>query len=358
MRRCCLLIAPVLVACGGSDPEPEPDLSVETAGVHAVGTTRFDVTDDARGRTLTVQAWYPTADAAADVPVATLEPEALRATLEGAYAGVPESCATRNAHVAVDGAAEAGPFPLVLFSHCHDCLRWSGMTIAERLASHGFVVVAADHTDNTIYDYLDDTDVPLSAGFLPVRAGDVQFVLDEVLASGTLPIDPERIGVFGHSFGSVTAGKVAVDDDRIDAAFGIAAPFENPLLAGVTITDLEVPIGFLVAREDNSITELGNDWIRDNFAEATAPVWKIEVNDAGHWSFSDLVGLEPFPAGCGAGVRQTDSTDFTYLDAATGRGIAAAYVTAFFRAHLADDAGARAYLTSARPAGTVEAEAR
>ena len=34
---------------------------------------------------------------------------------------------------------------------------------------------------------------------------------------------------------------------------------------------LDVPLGFLVAVEDNSITELGNTFLRDNFAMAAGP---------------------------------------------------------------------------------------
>ncbi|MCB9560508.1 MAG: dienelactone hydrolase family protein [Kofleriaceae bacterium] len=229
----------------------------------------------------------------------------------------------------------------------------------ERLASHGFVVLAVDHVDNTLWDFLAGTAVPLDADFLPVRGDDVRATLDAYLAGAPAEADATRIGVFGHSFGAVTAGLVAQDDDRVDAALAIAAPMENPLIQGVSIAALDVPIGFIVAREDNSITELGNTFIRDNFDQATVPAWKIEVADAGHWSFSDLDGVDDdaFPAGCGDGTRQTDSQPFTYLDSATGRGIAAAWVTAFFRATLKDDAGAAAYLTAGRPDGLVTADA-
>jgi hypothetical protein len=62
-----------------------------------------------------------------------------------------------------------------------------------------------------------------------------------------------------------------------------------------------------------------------------------------------------FAPGCGEGIRQTDDTDFSYLDPAVGREVTAAYITAFFRATLDDDAGARAYLDAAASSGvTVE----
>lgn len=335
MRRS-LLILPVLAACGS---DPAPDLSVEAAGPYPVGTQHTVHTDD--GRELHVQVWYPAAAGDGGFDVVDFEPDEPRRTVfADLHAAAPAGCPAGRARAAIDAEWAAGEFPLIVFSHCHECTRFSSFTIAERLASHGFVVAAVDHADNTLWDYAAGTGVPLDADFLPVRAADIAYVMEL--------FDQRPVGVFGHSFGSVTAGLVAQDDDRIEAAFGIAAPMENPLLQGVSIDQIDVPLGFLVAVEDNSITELGNTFIRDNYAFAPGPAWKIEVADAGHWSFSDLVGIEPFPAGCGDGIRQTNGDEFTYLAPETGREVAAAYVTAFFRATLGDDAGAEAYLTSQR----------
>jgi dienelactone hydrolase len=334
-----LLILPVLAACGSEGAAP--DLSVEEPGPYGVGTSHEVVTDEARGRELHIQLWYRT-DGEGGFDVVDYETDETRRTvLADALAAAPPGCPSTRASAALEAPEGAGQGPLIVFSHCHECTRFSSFTIAERLASHGFRVVAVDHADNTLWDRAARTGVDLDADFLPVRAADLEFAILRHGGSGP-------IGVFGHSFGSVTAGLVAQQNDRITAAFGIAAPMENPLLAGVEIAELDVPLGFLVAVEDNSITELGNTFIRDNHAAAPGPSWKIEVPDAGHWSFSDLVGLEPFPAGCGDGVRQTNGDAFTYLAPETGREVAAAYVTAFFKATLHGDAGAEAYLTSQR----------
>lgn len=341
-----LLILPVLAACGS---DPAPDLSVEAAGPYPVGTASTTLTDDSTGRTLLIQRWYPAVGAQAGFDVVDFEPDDPRRTVfADLHAAAPGGCPTARTGAGLDATMASGDFPLVVFSHCHECTRFSSFTVAERLASHGFRVAAVEHADNTLWDYAAGTGVPLDADFLPVRERDVRFVIDNLEGDGP-------VGVFGHSFGSVTAGLVAQNDPRVEAVFGIAAPMENPLLAGVEIARLDLPIGFLVAVEDNSITELGNTFIRDNYAAAPGPAWKIEVPDAGHWSFSDLVGLEPFPAGCGDGVRQTNGDAFTYLAPETGREVAAAYVTAFFEATLEGDAGAEAYLTSQRLGGAAEA---
>lgn len=357
------------VGCGddGGGSTTPPDLSVESDGPHVVGLARVEVTDPARGRTLPVQLWYPAApgSTAADVPIETLEDDPNRTTYAGLLASADPACPTRTLRAAQGATPDPGAFPLVVVSHCHECTRWSTATVSARLASHGFVVLAMDHVGNTLWDGRAGTGLPLDASTLAIRTGDVDVVLDQLLAGAGPPfsaelraaIDPSRIGMMGHSFGAVTTGKVAQEDPRIRAALALAAPMENPLLPGVDVAAIAVPVGFLLAQEDNSITELGNGFIRSNFAEATAGAWKAEVADAGHWSVSDLVGVTPgFAPGCGDGTRQTDGAPFTYLPAATGRAITAAYTTAFFRAHLEEDAGARAYLATPRPAGTVTVE--
>ena len=160
----------------------------------------------------------------------------------------------------------------------------------------------------------------------------------EALLGGGLDLDPtqlraDQIGALGHSFGSVSAGLLAQEDARIGAVMGIAAPLENPLLSGVDISSLAVPLLFLVAGEDNSITEAGNTLLRSNYAEAPGPAWKVEVADAGHWSFSDVCGLtESFMPGCGEDARQTDPDEtVTYPDPDATRALGAALAVAFFQ---------------------------
>ncbi|MCX5745342.1 MAG: hypothetical protein NT062_22930, partial [Proteobacteria bacterium] len=256
--------------------------------------------------------------------------------------------------VALDAAPTDGSFPLVLISHCHACTRLSNATTAIRLASHGFVVASVEHLGDTLWAHLAGVDAPIDGPELELRAADMRFVLDQIAAGGTpfgARADLAHVGILGHSMGAVTAGRVAQLDDRIVAAAALAAPMENPLVPGVMLAALRVPLMFLVALEDNSITELGNLFISNNFRDAPVPAWKIEVPDAGHWSVSDLDGLvDLFAPGCGDGVRQTDNLPFTYLDPAAGRAIATAYATAFFETTLMERPGARAYLGVASPA--------
>jgi dienelactone hydrolase len=366
----------LLAGCGDSESVPPavdaaaptpPDY--EAAGPYPVGNATITVDDTARMRKLRVEIWYPAAESArADAekgfPVAEFaDVGAERAELAALIEAAPEPGTSRQAHAA-RGASPASPkaFPIVAFSHCFDCTRFSTFAIAERLASHGIAVVAPDHTGGTLADALAGTAAALDVAFLGVRAKDIEVTLDRVLDASApeLPaalrgrFDPGRVGVFGHSFGGVTAGLVLTQDTRPLAGLALAVPMENPLLPGVTVASLKVPLFFVRAAEDNSIGVAGNFVLDENFKSATTPVWKANVADAGHWSFTNICGITAdFHAGCGKGVRQTNGADFDYLDIDVARGVAQAYTAAFFAATLTGEPAAKAYLATSRPTGIV-----
>ena len=336
-----------LLACGGDD-EASVDPVFESAGPFAVGNTTVSITDSSRVRTLTVEIWYPQVGAESQgQAVEEFLSGENKASYEALLTAAPSDCPSIKTQSDRDATpTDATPLPLLVFSHCHNCVRFSSFAIAERLASHGFVVAAPDHTGNTLFDDLASEGADLNSEFLQVRAADISFVIDSMLAGqANLVVDPDKIGVYGHSFGAVTTGLVLQEDPRPIAGFAIASPMENPLLTGVELEKIVDPVGFLVAVEDNSITEFGNIFIRQNFDDVTGPAWKGEVSDAGHWSFSDICGVHSqFEACCGTGTRQTDGQPFTYLPVEQGIAVAQAYVTAFFMAHIQGDANAKRYL--------------
>jgi dienelactone hydrolase len=359
-----------------STGDPPADADYDQAGPHPVGHTRIEI-DDASGlRVLPVEIWYPADLAAAQaaevgVPLEEFEPPGpQRDLLAALVAAAPAGCTRTHTHSAADAVpAEAvTPYPLVVFSHCHECVRFSSFSIAERLASHGFAVAGVDHVDGTLYEGQAGTAVPISDEFLMVRVSDVGRVLDVLLDPETLALPPElagrfdatRVGAMGHSFGGATTGRVLQDDGRVHAGLVIAAPVQSPFTPTNSLAAITEPMMMMLAQEDNAILEAGNDFIRGNFADANPPVWLVEFADAGHWSFSDVCGLVPqFTPGCGEGERQTEpGILFTYLDNELARDITATYAARFFAAQLRDEVAADAELDVAEPEDIVTVSVR
>ncbi|MBX3184331.1 MAG: hypothetical protein KF915_17010 [Polyangiaceae bacterium] len=360
------LVLALAVGCssGADEQLPAERPSVDAPGPYEVGHQRFTLTRGARA--VEVDLWYPTAEAAEVVPIESLLSEASREPYRALLDAAPASCPTRSLTVALDAAPAGGPWPLVVYSHCVSCIPLGGASVAARLASHGIAVAAPSHAGEL--PFASDPE-PLDTDQLAVRVADLSAVLDALLSSAAeVPsalhgrFDAQRVGALGHSFGSVSVGLFTQTDPRVKAVFGLAAPMENPLLPGVKVAELGAPAGLLIAQEDNSITELGNRFMRENFEALTAGGVEIEVRDAGHWSISDLCGLVPaFEPGCGAGVRHSagrQGEDFDYLPVSTGISITQRYTTAFFRGHLYGEAAALADLADASPAEQVSVRTR
>jgi predicted dienelactone hydrolase len=365
------ILAVGVAACGDDDTaetdtgaDAVADVGTDTEGSADAGDTTTDVeeplpelfaghvtrtwVDSSRVRTLTVEIWYPTTQApASPLPsIDTYETGDRQTRIQELLGTAPAGCPETTSSATRDAVPLEGTWPLLTFSHCYGCLRWSGASIASELAREGYVVVAPDHNGTTLWDRDADTLGELTDEELQARAADVRFLLDTLLQGGAeadipagLSFDVDRIGAFGHSFGAVTSALVSQEDERIRAFGALAAPAVNPLFASTTIEELTDPALFLVATEDNSITEFGNQLLRSNFADKPGPgiAWLVEVVDAGHWSFSDINGLTPeVMPGCGTANRQTNGDEFTYLDPLTGRQAATEWTVAFFNAVFAD----------------------
>ena len=113
--------------------------------------------------------------------------------------------------------------------------------------------------------------------------------------------------------------------------------------AGIPDADaLDVPYLFLSANQDNSVPAasvlIENDW-----EAVPGPAWIVDVEGAGHWSFTDIAGLGGnYTPGC---AELDDRVD--YIDTAVGREIAADVAAAFFGLTLLGDADGEGFLETA-----------
>ena len=153
----CVLCALALSACG-SDGTPD----YTEPGRASVGVATTSLTDSSRGRTLPVEIWYPIASSGAASDVIDFETDTdRRDALSPLLDDSPAECVATTTNATRDASAIAGEYPVVLYSHCYTCTRWSAHAVMERLASHGFVVVAPDHEGDTLFDRLGRIESPL-----------------------------------------------------------------------------------------------------------------------------------------------------------------------------------------------------
>jgi predicted dienelactone hydrolase len=294
-----LLAAPAPPAGAGRGPAPAP----EALGPFAVGRSTFDAVDPTRdgGRSLTVDVWYPVDPADAGGALSRYDLVLTGIDSEVAWDAAPPSA--------------RGPFPLVIFSHGSGGIRFQSFFLCETLASHGFVVAAPDHTGNTAIDLLLGTADPFAKSAVD-RPLDVSFLITTLLARSADPadelhrrIDPDRIGVTGHSFGGFTSLAVAAGfvlappDPRVRAIVPIAPAssiFDDAALASIRIPTL------ILGGTLDETTPVEPESTRPHALVAARPRWRVDVIDAGHGSFSEickildalaLVGIPPAVAG-------------------------------------------------------------
>ncbi len=188
-------------------PDMLPEMSIRgerAVGVKTLTVTDEDYTDPFTGenapRSLKVEVWYPTDQAAADDAVYTNQ---TRNGISFSITGDAIRDATLNA------SADAS---LVVLSHGYTGYRTIMYYLGEHLASHGFVVVSIDHTDSTNEDV--DPKVNPFSGFkstLLNRSRDQQFVLDyfsnhsnsSKIFGSSLTV--KNAGVIGYSMGGYGA---------------------------------------------------------------------------------------------------------------------------------------------------------
>lgn len=334
-----LLTLPLAGTAGAGSRGRGPLAAPDELGPWAVGRTTISVVDPTRGdRTLPVDVWYPVDDAEAGGPASVYDL---------VFTGLASE-------VAFDAPAPsaAGPFPLVVFSHGNDGIRFQSYFLTEHLASHGFVVAAPDHVGNTALDIL-FPGTPFETRDRPL---DVSLVITRLLersapGSGDAfegRIDPRRIGVAGHSFGGFTTLAIATGfldvppDPRVRAIMPLSPASSG--LSDEELSSIWIPTLLLGGTADVT-TPIDPQTTRPWSLIPARPRYRVDVVDAGHNSFTSICALGEALIGAGLPPNLLDfilgsldegcSPDLIDIDRA--HEITNLYATAYLKRNLAGD---------------------
>jgi len=298
---------------------PEKPWDITTHGPYGIGYTTDEFTyqarPDGRSRTLRVALWYPTRE---------------KSGIVARYLGLLPRInifGEMGQRVIVDASISGeGPYPVLIFSHGNGSLAEQSYFMTEFFTSHGWVVLAVDHTNNTfadnggsinlessldrpqdisaLIDWVEDLgedhilfgqttdDIVLSGhsfgGFTTLANAGITFAIDDVLAectSGSIDRDvcetftnEETLQVFREGFG----------DERIKVAIpqtpGIGAVF------GDGAKDITIPTLVLTGAKDITLPNV----------EDGDPIWegftggnnlRVDFKEGGHFTFSNMCEL-------------------------------------------------------------------
>ena len=311
-------------------------------GPHPIGTVPLLLVDRSKPepRELMTSLWYPARNAARYPLAPYTQPAVLRDLLVGAdfpadAALPPITAGHLGAPVSRPGR---GRLPVVLFSHgAHDQRADTTITVQE-LASHGYVVVTVDHTNDAIVEFPDgrlllpSEDIPMGPADF---AADIRFVLDrlEHLCAGrALPaglgdaLDLRRVGMFGWSKGGSATARVLFADPRVRAGLSLDGPMEPVVEGGV----LDRPFMMMTAE----FTRAANPAVAEFWSQLRG--WRLNVQADGglHRSYTDYqLFVAELARILGMSEADLEAWNGT-LDAGRAVKIQQAYPLAFFDLHL------------------------
>ena len=292
----CLLVSfcilPGILFPQFNEVAPTGSFDVNTQSITLVDEARADpFSQSGENRKLTVQVWYPSV------------------------------------------ARDIDSFPLIVFSHGAFGFRGSNLSTFEDLASNGYVVCSIDHSYHSFFsrhtdgsstlanlDFLNDavnitngvyderTSYDKTHEWLALRTADMNYVLDELLhnESGKIPedvshrIDPDKIGLSGHSLGGATAAQLGRERHDVDAVavldgtmFGEEVAFEN---VSAVLTEEPYPVPLLNLYNEDHYNEAHQEGLSYNNLSASAhavEAYDVVIRGSGHLNFTDLPLFSP-----------------------------------------------------------------
>jgi dienelactone hydrolase len=343
------LLLPILLPIPRLD-KPSGPFAVGTRTWHWVDRERIDphASQLDAPREILAQAWYPIDPGTAGEMSHWMASAEIVAPAVAEWIGQPsffldhlvlvETPALQDATIASNPTG----FPVILFSHGFGGFRAQNTNQMLHLASHGFVVIAIEHTyaavvtvfpDGHVAYHNPDTlpdglpaveDLAASRALGDQWANDLSFALDQLsrLNKGEGPLDwqgrlnIDLIGVFGHSTGGGATIEFCSRDSRCKAALTLD-PFVKPISERALETGLNQPALHMFSEVWSSLENV--DRFRDLYENSQGDRAVVYIEGSAHYDFSDLPLLSPLAHQIGLkgpinGKRMAHITN-TYLQA-------------------------------------------
>lgn len=327
------------------------------AGSYAVGRLITTWTDESRQehvggtpgqhRTLAVWIWYPAEQGGSPVPY--MPPDWARAREADRGVGSLLFQAVDSIHSHATDApftSPGGPFPVLVFEPGLGPLIPEYTTLAEDLASRGYVVIGLNPTYSASVTVLDGHVIARSAigtiaddatpeqaqqrgdALVEVWAADDRFAIDQAVrmnGDGGSPfagrLDVHHVGLLGHSFG----GAAALEACHRDARCTAAADLDGSPFGDVVGTGVNRPVLLMSSEPDNTANTPALQKADHDLAAifSKAPQgYEVTIRGARHFNFTDLaVGFNPLARRLGV---------LGSIDGVRGLRIASEYLAAFF----------------------------
>jgi len=286
--------------CAASE-EHTPDPALQ--GPFPIGVTTFDTNlKDHKGkpRKIRVDVWYPATEAARDGPFESIDlkaraPDDVKELIPGIYVPPIPTIQVRDAKM----RRQDGPYPLVLFSHGAFGIRFQSVFFTAYLASHGYIVVSADHSGNTLYDMIKAGGYSLDPVIESAwdRPLDAEHLVTLMLERNEKELDffggtiiPDAVAMSGHSFGAYTSFVQGFDDPRIKVIVPMAPATQQMVALGYVMGEFPLPVLLMAGGMDKTLDTQKD--MRDAYEELPAPKYFLEFPTGGHYTFTDICSLD------------------------------------------------------------------
>ncbi|HEU5043478.1 MAG TPA: hypothetical protein VFT75_05025 [Nocardioidaceae bacterium] len=324
-------------------------------GRYPVGRVMFEWTDQhstdplaprpGTKRTLSVWLWYP-AKPHSQGPGTQYAPGAWSGLHFPSPASIGETrFSSIRTHSRTRAAVAHGLFPIVVLGPGLGLAAPQYTTLAEDVASHGYLVAGMTPTYSANLTVLDGHAVPSTAAgnpshfttaagnrLIPVWTADARFTATRVAALGregrfSGHIDARETAYIGHSFGGATSIQACASDPRCAGAVDLdGTPFgpvvQRGLHAPLMIIGADGSCTTGTCQPTSAVERRIRASARSLLAASTGPTWCYSIDGAKHFNFTDYAAYY-----LAAPLRTL--VPLGSIDGRRGLSITDGYVTAF-----------------------------